>query len=182
MKIVKNDPLPSLLQKGIWGNQLNATYVKSAHFNPKRSNSIRIRNRCQSSSFYHIGLAEADPYQAQQQTRGTRIDQLECSVCNLTFEKFLDIGKFGCATCYDAFRERLPHVLGKLHSGHQPIPGKYPVSFNELYAVKRKIEEVRTKMQEAVENERFEEAATLRDEAKALQHHLANGGEESDVD
>ena len=33
--------------------------------------------------------------------------------------------------------------------------------------MKRKIEEIRVKMQEAVEAERFEEAAALRDEANA---------------
>ena len=37
-------------------------------------------------------------------------------------------------------------------------------------------------MKEAVEAERFEEAAALRDEANALKHQLANGGGESDVD
>ena len=60
--------------------------------------------------------------------------------------------------------------------------GKIPVSFNELYAIKRKIEEIRAKMQDAVAAERFEEAAALRDEANALQHHLAHGGEENNVD
>lgn len=123
-----------------------------------------------------------DPFQAPQQNQETGIDQLECPRCALTFDKFLDIGKFGCASCYDTFRVRLPDVLGKLHSGNSTHVGKIPVSFNELYAVKRKIEEVRMRMQEAVEEERFEEAAALRDEAKTLQEHLANGGEESDVD
>nr|WP_255457427.1 UvrB/UvrC motif-containing protein [Sporosarcina sp. JAI121] len=76
----------------------------------------------------------------------------------------------------------MPHVFGKLHNGHANHVGKVPVSFNELYAVKRKIEEIREKMKEAVEAERFEEAAALRDEANTLKQHLAHGGEENDVD
>ncbi len=123
-----------------------------------------------------------DSLQTGEQKVEQGLDQLECPKCALTFDRFLEIGKFGCATCYDTFRLRLPSVLGKLHSGHSAHIGKIPVSFNEIYAVKRKIEEIRMKMQEAVEAERFEEAATLRDEANALQDHLANGGEESDVD
>lgn len=123
----------------------------------------------------------ADPFQPQQERRESTVDQLKCPECKLTFEKFLDIGKFGCATCYESFCDRLPHVFAKLHSGHSTHTGKIPVSFNEIYAVKRKIEEVRIKMQEAVEAERFEEAAALRDEANALQHHLVNGGGENDV-
>ena len=76
----------------------------------------------------------------------------------------------------------LPHVFGKLHNGHSTHTGKVPVSFNEIYAVKKKIEEIRVKMKEAVEAERFEEAAALRDEANTLKQHLAHGGEENDVD
>src|SRR5690625_4083548 len=58
----------------------------------------------------------SDAFQAQPKRQGTPAHQLECPECKLTFGKFLDIGKFGCAACYDTFRERLPHVFGKLHS------------------------------------------------------------------
>jgi protein arginine kinase activator len=124
----------------------------------------------------------ADPFQAAQQSRGSKVEGLECPNCGLTFKNFLNIGKFSCATCYDTFRGKLPQVFGKLHNGHSNHMGKIPVSFNELYAVKKKVEEIRVKMKEAVEAERFEEAATLRDEANALQRQLAHGGEASDVD
>ncbi len=124
----------------------------------------------------------ADPFQAKQQTRGEQSEGPACPSCGLTFPKFLDIGKFGCATCYDTFRGRLPYVFGKLHNGHAKHTGKVPVSFNKLYAIKRKIEEVRLKMKEAVEAERFEEAAALRDEANTLRLNLEQGGELDDVD
>lgn len=124
----------------------------------------------------------SDPFLAQPQTRGELLEGPECPSCGLTFPKFLDIGKFGCAECYDTFRGSLPHVFGKLHNGHSAHTGKIPVSFNELYAVKKKIEEIRVKMKEAVEAEHFEEAAALRDEANTLKQHLAHGGEEDDVD
>lgn len=124
----------------------------------------------------------ADPFQAKQQTRGEQSEGPACPSCGLTFPKFLDIGKFGCAKCYDTFRGRLPYVFGKLHNGHAKHTGKVPVSFNKLYAIKRKIEEVRLKMKEAVEAERFEEAAALRDEANTLRLNLEQGGELGDVD
>lgn len=122
-----------------------------------------------------------DPFQTQPKQQSPE-SQLECPECKLTYENFLEIGKYGCSTCYDTFRERLPHVLGKLHSGKSAHTGKIPVSFNKLYAIKRKIEEIRVKMQEAVELENFEEAATLRDEANRLQAQLEDGGEASNVD
>lgn len=123
-----------------------------------------------------------DPFQAQPKQQKSEAQLLECPICQLTYEKFLEIGKFGCSTCYETFRERLPHVLGKLHNGKSAHTGKIPVSFNQLYAIKRKIEEIRAKMQEAVEAERFEDAAILRDEASQLQAQLEDGGEASDVD
>lgn len=124
----------------------------------------------------------SEPFQAQQQAREEAPAGPACPDCGLTFPEFLDIGKFGCATCYETFRPRLPRVLGKLHNGHSKHVGKIPVSFNELYAVKKKIEEIRMKMTEAVEAERFEEAAALRDEANALKLQFQGGGEAKDVD
>ena len=53
-------------------------------------------------------------------------------------------------------------------TGIQRIRGKYLFHLMKLYAIKRKIEEIRVKMKEAVEAERFEEAAALRDEANTL--------------
>ena len=50
------------------------------------------------------------------------------------------------------------------------------MSFNEIYVVKKRIEEIRSKMKEAVEAERFEEAAALRDEANTLKLQLEQGG------
>ena len=152
-----------------------AFHTQTFHFDPNQE-PLSIQQ------FLSHWFSGTDLFQAQQQTRGEPIAGMECPSCHLTFQKFLDIGKFGCATCYDTFRGRLPHVLRKLHSGHSSHVGKIPVSFNELYAVKKKIEEIRIKMKEAVEAEHFEEAAALRDEANTLKERLVQEGDKSDVD
>lgn len=178
----KERPASVIIKKGQMGESFERHLCEKCAFQSETFYFDANQEPLSIQQFLSHWFGGTDSVQAQQQTRGAGIDQLECPKCKLTFEKFLDIGKFGCASCYDTFRERLPNILGKLHSGHSTHAGKIPVSFNELYAVKRKIEEVRAKMQEAVEGERFEEAAALRDEANALQDHLANGGEESNVD
>ena len=152
-----------------------AFHTQTFHFDPSQE-PLSIQQ------FLSHWFSGVDPFQVQQQTRGESQIGLECPSCGLTFQKFLDIGKFGCATCYDTFRGRLPHVLRKLHNGHSIHGGKIPVSFNELYAVKKKIEEIRVKMKVAIEAEHFEEAAALRDEVNTLKQRLASGGETSDVD
>lgn len=105
----------------------------------------------------------------------------QCPNCGLTFHRFLDGGKFGCAECYEAFRALLPRVFAKLHNGHTQHGGKIPVSLNERFALKRKLEGIREKMREAVEDERFEEAAALRDEAKQVKQQLTDGGDDQHV-
>ncbi|WOV87321.1 UvrB/UvrC motif-containing protein [Sporosarcina oncorhynchi] len=132
-------------------------------------------------SHWFGGVESMQPFQ---QTQEGIPDGPTCPDCGLTFKKFLDIGKFGCPTCYSTFKERLPRIFSKLHNGHTTHVGKIPVSFNELFAVKKKIEEIRAQMQQAIDAERFEDAALLRDEAKALKQRLAacqDGGGDNDV-
>ena len=178
----KERPASVIITKGNMGETVERHLCEKCAFQSEAYYFDPNQEPLSIQQFLSHWFGGTDPFQVQKKTVEPRIDQLSCPNCDLTFEQFLDIGKFGCATCYDTFRGRLPYVLGKLHAGHTTHVGKIPVSFNEIYAVKRKIEEVRSKMQKAVENERFEEAAALRDEANALQLQLANGGEESDVD
>lgn len=116
--------------------------------------------------------------QQQSQAKNTLI----CPTCKLSFEAFLNIGKFGCPDCYDTFRARLPQVLGKLHNGQSAHIGKIPGSFNQLFVMKRQIEDARMNMQQAVIEERFEDAAHYRDEAKRLQQLIDDGGDAPHVD
>lgn len=178
----KERPASVIITKGYMGESVEHHLCEKCAFQSEAFHFSPNEEPLSIQQFLSHWFGGGDAFQTQPKRQDSGVRQLECPDCQLTFTKFLDIGKFGCSTCYDTFRERLPHVFGKLHSGQSKHTGKIPVSFNEFYAIKRKIEEVRMKMKEAVEAERFEEAATLRDEAKMLQQHLANGGEENHVD
>jgi len=103
-----------------------------------------------------------------------------CNSCGWTFRQFLNEGKFGCAHCYESFREQLPSVFKKLHNGNVRHVGKAPGKFGHTLQLKKQIESIRTSMQSAIEIENFEEAAKLRDEARALEVQLQSGGENRD--
>lgn len=173
-------PATVVITKGYVGEAVERHLCEKCAFQSETFSFDPNQEPLSIQQFLSHWFGSSDPVQAQPQRQ--EVDPLECPGCNLTFMKFLDIGKFGCATCYETFREKLPHVFGKLHIGHSTHTGKIPVSFNETYAIKRKIEEVREKMRLAVQAENFEEAAALRDEANTLQHQLAHGGEEPNVD
>ncbi len=178
----KERPASVVITKGFVGESAERHLCEKCAFQSEAFHFDPNQEPLSIQQFLSHWFGAADSFQTQPKMQGNAANDLECPDCKLTFGKFLDIGKFGCPTCYGTFRERLPNVFGKLHNGHTTHTGKIPVSFNEIYVIKRKIEEVRTKMQEAVAAERFEEAAALRDEANALQQNLTHGGEENQVD
>ncbi|ARF14482.1 UvrB/UvrC motif-containing protein [Sporosarcina ureae] len=168
-------------------------------FKQETSNDVIERHLCDKCAFYSQTFSfspDQEPLSIQQflahwlggselfpeQKADERLpDGPKCPNCDLTFHRFLDIGKFGCAVCYETFRGQLPRVFAKLHNGHTKHRGKIPVSLNERFALKKKLEDIRMKMREAVENEHFEEAATLRDEANQVKQQLSDGGDDQHV-
>lgn len=164
----KERPASVIITKGYIGESVERHLCEKCAFQSETFSLNPNEEPLSIQQFLAHWFGEADSQQAQPKIRGNSEEQLKCPSCHLTFNKFLEIGKFGCATCYEAFRAQLPLIFGKLHNGRSAHMGKIPVSFNKVYAIKRKIEEIRTQMQLAVEAERFEEAAALRDEVNEL--------------
>lgn len=99
-----------------------------------------------------------------------------CPNCGFTFRQFLNEGKLGCPQCYETFSNQLPQVLTKIQAGTKhngKAPGKLSNS-NEW--LRKQIESVREKLQLAIVDERFEDAAKLRDEIKDMERKLERGG------
>ena len=90
-----------------------------------------------------------------------------CPNCGLTSKDFKESGRLGCSHCYDAFSDKLEPLMAELHKGIDHM-GKRPEGFEERVP-EPDIDELRVKMQEAVDLEEYEEAAVLRDRIKALE-------------
>ena len=89
-------------------------------------------------------------------------EDLCCPNCSLTFETFIQQGRFGCGECYRAFRSRLEPIMRKIH-GSSLHKGKLPASeTNEMLPI-REEERLEKELKKAVETEDFERAADLRD-------------------
>lgn len=99
---------------------------------------------------------------------------LSCPKCNFTYRQFLKQGKFGCAECYQVFYEHLPAIFEKLHGGTEHV-GQITQTANETEQVIQQIEALRQQIREAIEQERFEDAAQIRDQIKVLQTSLQGG-------
>jgi protein arginine kinase activator len=94
---------------------------------------------------------------------------LKCPACNLTQEDFKKTGKLGCSKCYETFYDILAPLLKKIHGtdqhkGKMPSKGMVTTQLTENQIVMLK-----ERLEVAVQQEKFEEAARLRDEIKNLQ-------------
>jgi len=97
---------------------------------------------------------------------------LKCPDCGLTYAEFRSQGRLGCPHDYEAFAEPLAEILEKVH-GATEHAGKVPARAGSDLQEQRELMKLRRQLQEAVENEQYEEAARLRD---AIKEKEAAGG------
>jgi protein arginine kinase activator len=96
---------------------------------------------------------------------------VKCPNCGLSYADFKKIGRLGCGECYNAFKKYLVPLLKRIHGSIQHI-GKSPEKFAKGLKKTLDIEELRNKLQRAIEQEAFEEAARLRDQIKQLEKKM----------
>lgn len=86
---------------------------------------------------------------------------LNCPECGLDYTEFRAEGRFGCANDYDAFRPVLLPLLERIHRSLQhcgKVPRQHP-THPDMMA----LETLRNELAKAVADERYEEAARIRD-------------------
>ena len=101
---------------------------------------------------------------------------LKCDNCGLTYEEFIENGKFGCENCYEAFNEKINYLVKNLHgtSSHVGRKPKYLKENNmeinkEETKENSKIEKLKKELNQAVKEERYEDAAKIRDQIKEIE-------------
>lgn len=108
------------------------------------------------------GLVQQEHHEGKKTT-----ENLSCTNCDLTFETFIQQGRFGCGECYRAFRSRLAPIMRKIH-GSSLHKGKLPASESNDMLPIREEERLEKELKKAVETEDFERAADLRDKLVAV--------------
>ncbi len=95
--------------------------------------------------------------------------KLQCDNCKLTYEEFKKIGRLGCSECYNTFKVALEPLLKNIHGSTKHIgktPHKKPGS---VYKARTQVDNLRRKLERAVQLEEYEEAAKLRDLIRKIQ-------------
>jgi len=104
-----------------------------------------------------------------------------CENCGSSFIDYKKDGKLGCPECYNNMYELITPVITG-HHGEKRHIGKSPVYNKNTYSVDadlmnskvndERAADLQTQLDSAVENERYEEAAILRDRIKDLKLSL----------
>lgn len=105
----------------------------------------------------------------------------KCPKCGLTYNEFVNNGKFGCGECYNAFSDRLDAILKNLHGSYKHT-GRAPKNIVKEIDIQKqetqtkkvdekqeKIDKLNKDLQKAIKEERYEDAAKIRDEIKKIQ-------------
>lgn len=96
---------------------------------------------------------------------------IKCNKCNMTYQEFLDNGKFGCEECYKIFSDKIENVLKRIQGTDKYLGRKANLNENnKVQEIKpdNKLEELQKRLKQAIKEERYEDAAKLRDEIKSL--------------
>ena len=91
-----------------------------------------------------------------------------CVNCGMTYDDFRKAGRLGCAECYTTFKRSLGSLLKRIHGS--PIHlGKSPTRLVKPAKAKTELAELRRKLEDAIAQEAFEDAARLRDQIRRLE-------------
>lgn len=115
----------------------------------------------------------------------------ECNNCGELYKEFIKTGLLGCEECYDVFQNRLDPILKNLqgsvkHVGRRPLNIEEKIENKEVnkdVKVESNKKEKQTKenkkenelmklqkdLNKAIEEERYEDAAVIRDEIKKIE-------------
>lgn len=94
-------------------------------------------------------------------------EEPNCNFCGMTGAQFREGGRLGCAQCYEVFESILKPIVKRTQSG-MAHRGLMPARVTPTVD-KAEIADLRKKLDEFVRQERYEEAARLRDKIRELE-------------
>ena len=101
--------------------------------------------------------------------RGDAPSGLSCPECGISFEEFRTRGRFGCPHDYDVFEDALGPLLEKIHGARQHV-GRLPRGrAAQAGDAAGRLVRLRRELNEAVQDERYEDAARLHDEIQQVE-------------
>lgn len=115
----------------------------------------------------------------------TKPKQLKCDNCGMTYDEFIKTGKFGCDNCYNVFDSKIEPILKRIHGESKYLGRKGKVSKKitnkskseevvgdtNIISQQTDILELKKELKKLIKEEKYEEAAIVRDKIKKLEQN-----------
>ncbi len=98
--------------------------------------------------------------------------RITCPKCGMSIMDIKRLGKLGCSECYRTYEQEMDASLRRIHGNSKHL-GKIPLRGGEKVKIKRQIEELKGQIQEAVREEKYEQAAQIRDKVIQLEKYFS---------
>ncbi|MDB5313542.1 MAG: UvrB/uvrC motif protein [Gemmataceae bacterium] len=96
------------------------------------------------------------------------VGEKQCEACGIKFVEFRNHGRLGCPHDYDAFKDDLLPLLESVH-GDTKHTGKSPRRLPRAKGAQLELAQLRRQLQQLVTEEKYEDAARIRDRIKDLE-------------
>ena len=104
-----------------------------------------------------------------------KLDQKKCPICQISFLEFRNQGRLGCPHDYVVFEKELEPLILNIH-GETQHKGKRPARYAEGTESLTDLIRLRREMKEAITQEDYELAGTIRDKIKKLEEQAKGNG------
>ena len=102
-----------------------------------------------------------------------QVQDITCPVCKTTLREFKNTSKLGCPNCYDAFREEISNIIGRIapYSTHkvESLASAKEKPSKKVETKEEKIKQLREDMALAVKEERYEDAGKIKKQIQRLE-------------
>lgn len=92
-------------------------------------------------------------------------EEIKCKKCGYTLSKYRSTGLFGCDECYNTFKKEIDEILLKIQGKNRQIKEEKNIKKESI----NQVDKLKQELQELVNQEKFEEAAVIRDKIKDLE-------------
>lgn len=116
----------------------------------------------------HISLPKTEKKQKLKHKTNVNYQKgITCPVCQMTFAEFKEKGRLGCSNCYTSFEKEIDTLLIQVHGASQHRGKRYHKYHQSIDKVDD-IESLRSELDNAIRNEKFELAALIRDKINSI--------------
>ncbi|MGI6168993.1 MAG: UvrB/UvrC motif-containing protein [Christensenellales bacterium] len=136
------------------------------------------KHLCAQCANQNVGAAYFTPFSVSDlitgyfhQVPSNTLPQKRCPGCNMSFADFRSAGRLGCPQCYTTFHDELTPMLQSIHGRCEHRGKAVPEAKGEMDTLSR----LQCDLNEAVQQENYEQAAKIRDEIRRLEKQEAEG-------